>query len=108
MPASADGPGGRHVTRRGRGPPTFAAPGAGAWTVEVHVVFGDGLGNASYFWRLEVGRLGGARGGRPRGQASLATGWPAEKIETWASSGSITPKTFWRASVCAHDPQLSK
>ena len=41
------------------------------------------------------------------GQAA-GTGWPAEKIETWASSGSITPKTFWSASVWAHDPQLSK
>ena len=30
------------------------------------------------------------------------------KIETWASSGSITPMTFWRVRRWTHDPQLSK
>jgi hypothetical protein len=54
VPASADGPAGAASLREGAGSPRFAAPGAGAWTIEVHVVFDDGLGDASYFWRLVV------------------------------------------------------
>ena len=30
------------------------------------------------------------------------------KIEIWASSGSITPRTFWSVRRWAHEPQLSK
>ncbi len=52
--ASADGPAGAASLGEGSGSPAFAAPGAGSWTVEVHVVFDDGLGDASYFWRLDV------------------------------------------------------
>ena len=36
------------------------------------------------------------------------TGSAAAKIETCASSGSITPNTFWRVRRWTHDPQLSK
>jgi hypothetical protein len=55
--ASADGPAGATSLGEGSGAPSLSAPGgAGAWTVEVHAEFGDGLGNASYFWRLEIGR----------------------------------------------------
>lgn len=42
------------VLGEGTGNPTFAAPGPGAWTVEVFVEFAAGAGDASYFWRLEV------------------------------------------------------
>ena len=54
VPASADGPDGAASLGEGSGSPAFAAPGAGTWTIEVHVVFDAGLGDASYFWRLDV------------------------------------------------------
>ena len=54
VPAAADGPAGAVVLGQGSGPLVFAAPAPGAWTVEVAVVFADTLGDASYFWRLEV------------------------------------------------------
>ena len=38
----------------------------------------------------------------------VGTGWPAEKIETCASSGSMTPMTFCRVRRWTHEPQLSK
>jgi hypothetical protein len=41
------------------------------------------------------------------GQAVVAAvGWA--KLETWASSGSITPKTFWSVRRWTQAPQLSK
>jgi hypothetical protein len=52
--AAADGPAHATPLGEGRRDPTFEAPEAGAWTVEVHVDFDDGLGDASYFWRLDV------------------------------------------------------
>ena len=52
------------------------------------------------------GRLASLRMWRPgrgaRGQAVTASA--AAKIETCASSGSITPKTFWSARRWTHDP----
>lgn len=54
VPASAQGPDGATALGEGTGIPAFAAPGAGAWTVEVFAEFVDGAGSASYFWRLEV------------------------------------------------------
>jgi hypothetical protein len=36
----------------GNGRPAFEAPPAGSWVVAVHVVFGDGLGSAVYFWHV--------------------------------------------------------
>src|SRR5262245_8586370 len=49
VPWTASGPAGATDLGTGSGDPTFAAPGAGSWTVEVHVAFGDGAGDASYF-----------------------------------------------------------
>ena len=54
VPATADGPAGAVVLGQGSGQLVFTAPAPGAWTVEVAVVFADALGDASYFWRLEV------------------------------------------------------
>jgi hypothetical protein len=54
VPATADGPAGAVILGQGAGPLVFAAPAPGGWTVEVAVVFADALGEASYFWRLEV------------------------------------------------------
>ncbi len=38
----------------GSGPVLVEAPTSGAWTLAVQVVFGDGLGDATYYWRLQV------------------------------------------------------
>lgn len=54
VPATADGPDGATVLGEGTGRPAFPSPEPGAWTVEVHVVFADALGDASYFWRVEA------------------------------------------------------
>lgn len=54
VPASAVGPDGATSLGEGEGSPAFAAPGSGAWTLEVFVEFAAGAGDASYFWRLEV------------------------------------------------------
>lgn len=54
VPSSADGPDGASLLGEGTGDPAFGAPAAGSWTVEVHVEFDGGVGDASYFWRLEV------------------------------------------------------
>lgn len=54
VPAGSDGPAGATPLGQGPGEPTFQAPGPGSWTVEVHVVFEGGAGDASYFWRLDV------------------------------------------------------
>jgi hypothetical protein len=52
--ATADGPDGATSLGQGHGQPRFAAPAPGSWTVEVHVVYADSAGNASYFWQLSV------------------------------------------------------
>lgn len=54
VPAGAPGPEGTIVLGEGSGNPSFDAPGPGTWTVEVYVEFAAGVGDASYFWRLEV------------------------------------------------------
>jgi hypothetical protein len=54
VPATADGPDGVVVLGEGVGAPAFAAPVAGTWTIEVHVIFADGAGDASYFWMVAV------------------------------------------------------
>lgn len=53
VPAGADGPGGATILADGNGLPTFAAPGAGRYTlvVEIEVL---GLGTAHYAWALDV------------------------------------------------------
>jgi hypothetical protein len=52
--ADSSGPEGATSLGAGAGTPRFAAPTRGAWTLEVHLVFADGAGDASYFWRLDV------------------------------------------------------
>jgi hypothetical protein len=54
VPAAAEGPEGAESLGEGAGTPRFDAPGPGAWTVEVLVEFAPGVGEARYFWRLEV------------------------------------------------------
>ena len=54
VPAAAGGPEGATTLGEGAGSPRFDAPGPGAWTVEVFVGFAPGVGDARYFWRLEV------------------------------------------------------
>jgi hypothetical protein len=54
VPATADGPEGATTLGQSSGQPRFAAPAPGSWIVEVHVVFTDAAGNASYFWQLTV------------------------------------------------------
>jgi hypothetical protein len=54
VPAGVDGPAGAASLGEGTGTPAFPAPGSGTWTIEVHVAFDRGIGDASYFWRLEV------------------------------------------------------
>lgn len=54
VPAAAGGPDGATTLGEGAGSPRFDAPGPGAWTVEVLVEFTPGVGDARYFWRLEV------------------------------------------------------
>lgn len=54
VPATADGPAGAVRLGDGDGPPAFAAPGAGSWTMDLHVTFADGVGSARYAWRLDV------------------------------------------------------
>lgn len=54
VPSAADGPAGASLLGQGAGDPGFAGPAPGSWTVELHVVFAAGRGDASYFWRLDV------------------------------------------------------
>lgn len=54
VPAGSTGPEGATSLGEGSGAPGFAASKRGAWTVEVHLVFADDAGDASYFWRLDV------------------------------------------------------
>ncbi len=54
VPVTADDPRGAIPLGEGVGAPAFATPGAGRWTVEVAVTFGDDAGSASYFWELDV------------------------------------------------------
>ena len=54
VPADTSGPTGATLLAKGSGTPRFDAPRHGAWTLEVHLVFGDAAGDASYFWRLDV------------------------------------------------------
>jgi hypothetical protein len=40
---------------KGSGAPiTFKAPPRGSWSVRVEVMFGDGLGSATYYWALDA------------------------------------------------------
>ena len=50
--STASGPAGATALGDGAGAPRFQVTKAGSWTIEVHVVFADGAGNASYFWQV--------------------------------------------------------
>ena len=54
VPADSSGPDGATALGDGSGTPRFDAPKRGTWTLEVHLVFADDAGDASYFWRLDV------------------------------------------------------
>jgi hypothetical protein len=54
VPAASGGPKGATALGEGSGRPRFMAPDGGTWTVEVHVVFANPAGQASYFWQLAV------------------------------------------------------
>ena len=38
----------------GTGPIAIDAPATGSWTLAVSVVFANGLGSATWYWRLDV------------------------------------------------------
>jgi hypothetical protein len=54
VPAGRTDPGGAVSLGEGTGAPAFSAPAPGSWTAEVTVDFGQNVGSASYFWRLDV------------------------------------------------------
>lgn len=54
VPSSATGPDGAVGLAQGAGIPSFDPPPVGSWTVEVRVIFAPGLGDALYFWAVEV------------------------------------------------------
>lgn len=54
VPAASDGQTGGASLGEGVGQPTFQAPAAGSWTVDVTVTFHVENGRADYFWRLDV------------------------------------------------------
>jgi hypothetical protein len=39
---------------QGAGPPSFAAPPTGTWSVQLTVQFASGRGSAAYYWRVTV------------------------------------------------------
>ena len=123
--------GGRRRRRRARRPTAIGRGGvrgapdqAGAWSLQLEARFGTGHG-ATWYWRRRTssgrsrtrnrrrcrgaGRLGaGTAGSRAGPGQARAPAADALKIETCASSGSITPKIFWSARRWTHEPQLSK
>lgn len=50
----ATSPSGAIELATGRGAPAFAPPPAGAWTVELRIVFDDDAGEATYAWAMTV------------------------------------------------------
>ena len=54
VPAASDGQSGGASLGEGVGQPTFPAPAAGSWTVDVTVTFHVENGRADYYWRLDV------------------------------------------------------
>ncbi len=52
--ARATDPNGAKALLEGVGRPTFPAPPAGTWTVEVALTFAEDVGSASYFWQITV------------------------------------------------------
>ncbi len=108
VPSGAGGPDGATLLGEGVGQPAFAAPSP-------RLVDSRGPRRLCRRGGRRELLLGGRgqRDGREseallRRSYVLATGCPAEKIDTCASSGSITPKTFCRVRRWTHEPQLSK
>lgn len=54
LPATSDGQTGGASLGEGVGQPTFQAPAAGSWTVDVSVTFQVENGRAEYYWLLDV------------------------------------------------------
>ena len=54
VPAASDGQTGGASLGEGVSQPTFQAPAAGSWTVDVTVTFHVENGRADYYWRLDV------------------------------------------------------
>ncbi len=54
VPAAADGPAGAEAVTSSLPVVLVTAPVAGAWTLQIEVTFADDLGQASYFWALDV------------------------------------------------------
>jgi hypothetical protein len=52
--ASVASPVGTIPVGSGAGPIAFDAPASGSWTLAVSVTFADGLGSATWYWRLDV------------------------------------------------------
>ena len=90
------------VARRGRGAQVRRARRHGRLAKGLESAAPRGLGRR--------GRLAQIASGTPDASPAqeVGTGSTAEKIETCASSGSITPITFWSVRRWTHEPQLSK
>lgn len=54
VPASTTDGSGAAGLGSGPAPIAFAAPGVGSWSVQVTVRFADDLGDAAYYWAIEV------------------------------------------------------
>jgi hypothetical protein len=52
--AGAANPAGALPAGSGSGPIAIEAPGSGSWTLAVSIEFADGLGSATWYWRLDV------------------------------------------------------
>ena len=53
-PAGSDAADGTAPAGDGAGPTVVTAPPVGRWTVAVTITFGDDLGEATYYWAVEV------------------------------------------------------
>jgi hypothetical protein len=54
VPAGTTDGSGAVGLRSGQAPIAFAAPGVGTWSVQVVIRFADGVGDAAYYWAMEV------------------------------------------------------
>ena len=90
------------VARRRRRDAVAVHERAAGWRRVREPRSGQGRGRGGGLAALTPDRASGRR------DQAVGTGSGAAKIETWASSGSMTPKTFWRVRRWTHDPQVSK
>lgn len=54
VPADAVGPAGAVSLGSGESGPAFPLPPPGSWTLELAVTFADGVGDARYYWQVDV------------------------------------------------------